>query len=838
MFMGRSIRRYLLALVTVAFTSGCVYYNTFFLAKRKFEEAEKSQKENAEKRNTQGQSRPGQPGRAGGRPGQPGRDDDGSGRRVSRVSQQERMLYEDAIKKASKVLRFHPDSKWVDDALWLIGKAYYNMGEFLQADRKFKELVTNHPKSKFADDSYFYMGLSQKELGRGEQALEAFDRLKSEFPKSDYIEDVYFVRAKIARDEGEYEAASSFFDEYLQNFPKGDSVAEAIYYSGQCIEETGDYFRAYRDYSAVRRHDPSRELYFDASLAAASVILKTDSISIGMRILDELARDEKYFEYSPKIQLKIAEGYRLQGKIEEAIEKYVQVTEESPKSLEAAEAYYRLGLIYQTDLFDLEKAKGAFSRAQSENASSEYGNLALARSAQIAKLETYQLQLQRADSVMIAEQSRETADSAFVKPDSTIVKSEVAEDITGQSQAESHRTERHQAGSDMVTGLEDISGERSDIGFTVPLDNFSRYAYGPWEEGSDRVETRENETAERQKSAEEMEIARQDSIKKEIIRTGIETRFLLAELYAYELNRPDSAIREFLQIADQYRGSAYASRSLLACAFLELKRGDSVSANEYFRRLVHEHPLSSQATLAAEHLGMEIDLSGNALWLYAHAESLALDAGMLDSAITVFSYIADNFPDLAPQASFAIAWALEQSQTVGDSSVYYAYNRVCEQFPQSDYAAAAKTKMGQGPTETQRRRPGRQQQTGEEPEENVPDPDSLRQLALGLKSAPSVRKQGEFVYPERLLDRQLKGQVLFKIRLNLFGKVEEYELIGPSGEYAIDSAATEALLNTEFDTSRLDLAELDSFYKYSIRFERPDINIFNDPYKEERRDRY
>jgi len=139
-------------------------------------------------------------------------------------------------------------------------------------------------------------------------------------------------------------------------------------------------------------------------------------------------------------------------------------------------------------------------------------------------------------------------------------------------------------------------------------------------------------------------------------------------------------------------------------------------------------------------------------------------------------------------------------------------------------------------------KPGRRRVTSpeeerEEAEDIKPDADSLRMIAQGLPPAPAIKELGEFVYPQRLLNRRLKGEVLFKIKINLFGKVEEHEIIGPSGEYAIDSAATVALLDTEFDTSDLDFAKLDKYYKYGIGFERPDINIFNDPYIEGRRQR-
>ena len=80
----------------------------------------------------------------------------------------------------------------------------------------------------------------------------------------------------------------------------------------------------------------------------------------------------------------------------------------------------------------------------------------------------------------------------------------------------------------------------------------------------------------------------------------------------------------------------------------------------------------------------------------------------------------------------------------------------------------------------------------------------------------------------------MKGEVIFKIKLDITGRVQDYQIIGPSGERSIDSVATAALLETEFDTSNLDFTQLDNFFRYSIPFERPDIDLFNDPYRERR----
>ncbi|MEX2362799.1 MAG: hypothetical protein WD597_04210, partial [Balneolaceae bacterium] len=56
--------------------------------------------------------------------------------------------FDKAIEKGADVLRKYEDSKWVDDALELIGKSYYFKQEYFSADQKFKELfvTSNNPK--------------------------------------------------------------------------------------------------------------------------------------------------------------------------------------------------------------------------------------------------------------------------------------------------------------------------------------------------------------------------------------------------------------------------------------------------------------------------------------------------------------------------------------------------------------------------------------------------------------------------------------------------------------------------------------------------------------------
>jgi TolA-binding protein len=894
MFSPRHQASAILSLIIVIFCSGCVYYNTFFHARQKFKEAEKSQKENTERL---GQTQPSPANPSGQRqPGavpqkQTGEQPD------PMVNVQEKNLYKDAIAKANKVLQYHPDSKWADDALWLIGKSYFNMGDYLLADRKFKELVTNHPKSKFADESYYFMGLSQMFLGHNDQALSAFASLQDINKKSPYLEDMLFAEGAMEMNSENYPRASELFANYVEKYPGGDSSARAMYNLGLCHEKQNDFTGAYRAYSLVEKHEPDRLIYFDATLAAATASLKSDSVELGMKILDKLAKDERYFSRSGEIRLRVAEGQFLQGLINEAIETYGGVISANPSTIVSAEAYYRLGLIYQNEKFDLNSAKEAFSKAQQEAPNSKFKNLALARSAQIAKLESYQVQLQRADSLKKADELNALGikpnESAILEiaPDTSRIDTTIAsadsianvppadsvtalqvtpsgEDTTSLTETvntpmnisvadtidqaglidstiqQATQTDTIAVPDSVFARMSKVERMRHILGIEAPPDTIAQTAIEPM----DTVFLGQQDTSAQVTPTPVVNVPapsnpptaqplNQDSIRASILRTGIETRYMLSELYAYELNRPDSAINEYLLIASEHPSSPFAPKSLLAAAQVELSRGDTAAALPHLQRVIGEYPDSPQAARAAEILNSPFEMSGNALGLYASAESLVYYGGNPDSALALFGYIAEKYPDLAPKASFARAWILDRIIGVEDSSAFFAYTSVAAKYPETAYAQAANERLGIASSQNNNRKPPKPSQQTQDQQKPIveegDETDSTQQLIAGdLPLAPRAKKVYEFVYPEALLSRDLRGKVIFKIRLDIAGMVKDYELIGPSGETAIDSVATEALIRTEFDITELDLAQLDGYFQYSIPFKRPNVTIYDDPYRD------
>jgi len=104
-------------------------YNTFYLAKKAFNEAE-SKRKNAEKKGIKF----------------------GTGR------------YKTAIEKTEKVIEKYPNSKYYDDALYVNGVSHYYTQDYHKASKRFRELIANFPESKFYKESQLYLAKAKLKL--------------------------------------------------------------------------------------------------------------------------------------------------------------------------------------------------------------------------------------------------------------------------------------------------------------------------------------------------------------------------------------------------------------------------------------------------------------------------------------------------------------------------------------------------------------------------------------------------------------------------------------------------------------------------------------------------
>jgi TonB family protein len=656
----------------------CTYYNTFYNAKKSFKEGEKAQKGLA-----------------------PGAKSTAANKK-----------YEEAIKKASKVLTFHPKSKWADDALFLIGKAYYNMGEYAKAERKFEELLVSFPKSKFVLECHYFVSLCQYESGKEQDAIQSL-KVIVESSKTDKKKraEVAFMLGEIYFEREEYDDAISYYQHLVENYKKDTFAAFAQARIGESFWLKKDYAQAKEAFAQVGKYDPAPEKLFESKFKSGECCYLMGDFEEGMSIFTRLSKETGDSEKLPSVKLKIAEGILLSGKTEEAIQEYDDIIKDYPKTEHSTAALYQLGMIYQERFADLKKAKEMFDSCKTESPKSKVAQEALTRSANISKVEAYQKQLS------------------------------------------------------------------------------------------------EDETEESGKAL-----------------------FLLAEHYLTQMDQPDSALGEYLVLADKYPESEYAPKSLYAAAWiLKNIKHDTTQAENIYQRILKDYPGSDYFKPAMEFLkvspdSFEVD---NPEREYLEVEKMLFEYENIDSALSLCDLIIQQFPtsECAMKATYAIAWIIEHCANPGDSTVALAYQKVIDEYPSSEYADAARIKLGHAPKmKTPPPALPSEEDSLEGQLSDTSQVDTTLSSGPEIPLAPEPLKRGEFVYPESEIESGIKGKVVAKIMIDFEGKVVDAILVSKTDNYWIDEAAKKAVLDTTFDPEKIDIMLLGGWFLYHQEVMPPEID--------------
>jgi TolA-binding protein len=255
-----------------------------------------------------------------------------------------KQYYQKAVEKGSRILKYYPRSAYVDDALFIIGVSHLRMGDVTKAQKKFEELLMYYPASPFAARSHLYLGKAYLESGRyrdavdqlakavakdpkleseamifraeallgaGEpgEAVKVISEFMKKYPKSPHKKEAYLVGARAAKESGRYEEGAGFLKELLSGFLTDSERVEVKILLGDIYYAAGDYAGAASIYGSV-------DLVPGSPMAWPLLIKK------GLA----------------------AEGL---GRKEEAISFYRSVTEGGGYKFKA-EAYYRMGLIYES----------------------------------------------------------------------------------------------------------------------------------------------------------------------------------------------------------------------------------------------------------------------------------------------------------------------------------------------------------------------------------------------------------------------------------------------------------------------------------------------------------
>ncbi len=269
------------------------------------------------------------------------------------------------VTKGADVLREHPGSKWIDDALLLIGKAYFYQGNYVGAEQKFREVLARQDEALHAEARFW---LARALIGAGGygEALAHLSESLAEAGEADRRARLHLLRGGVhVREQAWTEAAEAL----RTGLSAGDVArrprARAWYLLGQVYEATEAYDRAAAAYAEVQQARPPYELGFAARMSALRARGRSGEAVAAREALRAMARDDKHRARRGEMELLRGELYRMEGNTTQARQIYTALLygPEPASPGVRGRVHYALGTLYREDAGSFERAAAHFDTA-------------------------------------------------------------------------------------------------------------------------------------------------------------------------------------------------------------------------------------------------------------------------------------------------------------------------------------------------------------------------------------------------------------------------------------------------------------------------------------------
>lgn len=265
-------------------------------------------------------------------------------------SQSELAKLDQAILKANTIANEKSQSKYVDDAYFLIGKSNHLKSNFYNAVEFFDYVYQNYPKEN---------EIKQASLAWKTRSLIASDRLEEAYNSIDsalkYINtekksvaNIYATKAQLHIYAKEDAQAIEMLKKAINAKTSKQNKIRWTYLLAQLQQINGEAEDAFQNYSKVLKSNASFEMAFNAKLSAINLKNKLDKNSQNRtKQIANLLKDSKNTDFLDQIYFQIANSYAEENNLEKAIENYNNSISKSTKNvIQKGLAYLKLAEIY------------------------------------------------------------------------------------------------------------------------------------------------------------------------------------------------------------------------------------------------------------------------------------------------------------------------------------------------------------------------------------------------------------------------------------------------------------------------------------------------------------
>ncbi|MDZ7715729.1 MAG: hypothetical protein U5J95_05900 [Balneolaceae bacterium] len=749
--------------------------------------------------------------------------------------------FQNTIDKGAQIIRRFPDSKWVDNALFLMGKSYYYRKEYYLGLQKFEELYEVAQDPVLRQKSVIWKGRTLLDLNQHSEGISFLEEELTVLEKQWEPEFEAETRVLIAEHHvmlGNWQAAHDQLKPSVSNLDGRSLKMRAYFLYAQVHEELENYNQAYLIFDRVTSVYTDYQYSYWAELSKGKIARKAGNLDQAYYIFSSMSKDDKNFERMSEIVFQIAKTEQALGRTESSEKRYKQLlgsTVNQPGPEIQSKAYYQLGKIYSDYYNDYEIAAAYFDSSSAVSGQNFEGEAGAPMASAYGSYASLKSREQDVDSLLaLGSLNKEELDSTL-----QIIRrnriNRLAEDD------ESERNVLSNVPDENIEGGED-TGRGNNFGFlnyrnaqlaSAASSNFKAiWGNRPLVDNWRRAEAIQGNTNEQEipeingsevpsvsaaysdeaLNIDVSEIPRTAEEKRQAHREKANIQYQIGNLFFLTLNMPDSAETYFTKVIDsEYADEALIARTKYALYQVYKSNDQTAKADVLSKQILTEHEDTIYAQRIKEQENPDnssVSESEDPLLQQFQDIEKTQDSTMVKARRYRTLALENAANNLAPHIHFrALQGYLNRAKANTDSTAYHQYWRkdsiLVERRNVNPFTGAywdsVRILVNEHLTEFELQ-PYKEKVdklndilAANTPEDSIA---SCSQLGVEARVKPDMNAfLSNIKLPEELGNQRLSGSISYLITISRTGEVKDFELQSRSTLSSLESAYNTAINN-------------------------------------------
>lgn len=157
-----------------------------------------------------------------------------------------------------QVIEQSTDHRARAEALWEIGRGYYQQRDFDRARDWFARVHNEFPQTREGEQGFYFIGHALARVGRWREAVAQYERFIADYPKSDFLPGAHLNTIDAWRSAGQDEEALQWCRRTRERFPGELAAVTALFSQVRIHLARNDLTAALADVDELLRHDLTR----------------------------------------------------------------------------------------------------------------------------------------------------------------------------------------------------------------------------------------------------------------------------------------------------------------------------------------------------------------------------------------------------------------------------------------------------------------------------------------------------------------------------------------------------------------------------------------------------